>query len=163
MLATRRAFLLATTALAGCGFELRRTPELRFRTIQLAGFRPRSQLLNELRTNINASTTTVVVDGLAQAQVVLEAMDDAREKVVVASTAVGQVTEFTLRTRFSFRLKSVSGRELIPKTELLQNRDMSYTENAALGKEQEEAFLYRTMQSDIVAQVMRRLASIQTF
>jgi len=163
MLATRRAFLLVTTTLAGCGFELRRTPELRFRTIQLAGFRPRSQLLNELRSNINASTTTVVVDGLAQAQVVLEAMDDAREKVVVASTAVGQVTEFTLRTRFSFRLKSASGRELIPKTELLQNRDMSYTESAALGKEQEEAFLYRTMQSDIVAQVMRRLASIQTF
>jgi len=163
MLATRRAFLLMATTLAGCGFELRRTPELRFRTIQLAGFRPRSPLLNELRTNINASTTTVVVEGLAQAQVVLEAIDDAREKVVVASTAVGQVTEFTLRTRFSFRLKSASGRELIPKTELLQNRDMSYTENAALGKEQEEAFLYRTMQSDIVSQVVRRLASIQTF
>ena len=67
------------------------------------------------------------------------------------------------RERFTFRLKSVSGRELIPKTELLQNRDMSYTESAALGKEQEEAFLYRAMQSDIVSQVMRRLASIQTF
>ena len=40
---------------------------------------------------------------------------------------------------------------------------MSYTENAALAKEQEEAFLYRAMQSDIVAQVMRRLASVQTF
>jgi len=160
---TRRAFLLATTALAGCGFELRRAPELRFRTIQLAGFKPRSPLHDELRTNINASTTTLVVEGLSQAQVVLEAIDDAREKVVVASSAVGQVTEFQLRERFTFRLRSVSGRELIPKTELLQNRDMSYTESAALGKEQEEAFLYRAMQSDIVAQVMRRLASVQTF
>jgi LPS-assembly lipoprotein len=160
---TRRAFLLATGALAGCGFELRRAPELRFHTIQLAGFKPRSPLLNELRTNINASTTTVVVEGVAQAQVVLEVIDDVREKVVVASSAVGQVTEFTLRERFTFRLKSVSGRELIPRTELLQNRDMSYTESAALGKEQEEAFLYRMMQSDIVSQVMRRLASIQTF
>ena len=147
----------------GCGFELRRAPELRFRTIQLAGFKPRSPLLDELRTNINASTTTLVVEGLAQAQVVLEAIDDVREKVVVASSAVGQVTEFQLRERFSFRLRSVAGRELIPKTELLQNRDMSYTESAALAKEQEEAFLYRTMQSDIVSQVMRRLASVQTF
>ena len=163
MLATRRAFLLATSALAGCGFELRRAPELRFRTIQLAGFKPRSPLHDELRNNINASTTTLVVEGLAQAQVVLESLDDLREKVVVASSAVGQVTEFQLRARFSFRLKSVSGRELIPRTELLQQRDMSYTESAALGKEQEEAFLYRTMQSDIVSQVMRRLASIQTF
>lgn len=163
MLTTRRTFLLATTSLAGCGLELRRAPELRFRTIQLAGFKPRSPLHDELRTNINASTTTLVVEGLAQAQVVLEAIDDTREKVVVASGAVGQVTEFQLRERFTFRLKSVSGRELIPKTELLQNRDMSYTESAALGKEQEEAFLYRAMQSDIVSQVMRRLASIQTF
>ena len=40
---------------------------------------------------------------------------------------------------------------------------MSYTESAALGKEQEEGFLYRAMQSDIVAQVLRRLASIQSF
>ena len=163
MIATRRAFLLTTTALAGCGFELRRAPELRFRTIQLVGFKPRSPLADELRLNINASTTTLVVDGPAQAQVVLESIEDAREKVVVASSAVGQVTEFQLRERFSFRLKSVSGRELIPKTEILQNRDMSYTESAALGKEQEENFLYRTMQSDIVSQVMRRLASIQTF
>jgi LPS-assembly lipoprotein len=160
---TRRAFLVATTTLAGCGFALRRAPELRFRAIQLVGFKQRSPLLEELRSNINASTTTTVVEGPAQAQVVLESIEDVREKAVVASTAVGQVTEFTLRARFSFRLKSVSGRELIPKTDLLQSRDMSYTESAALGKEQEENFLYRTMQSDIVAQVMRRLASIQTF
>jgi LPS-assembly lipoprotein len=150
-------------ALGGCGFELRRAPELHFRTIQLAGFKPRSPLADELRKNINASTTTLVVDALAQAQVVLEAIEDVREKVVVASGSAGQVTEFTLRERFSFRLRSVSGRELIPQTDLLQSRDLSYTESAELGKEQEEAFLYRAMQSDIVAQVMRRLASVRTF
>jgi LPS-assembly lipoprotein len=164
----RRAFLgagsvLVLASVAGCGFELRRAPELRFRTIQLTGFKPRSPMLEELRMNINASTTTIVVEGLAQAQVVLEVLDDAREKVVVASGTVGQVTEFQLRGRFAFRLRSVSGRELIPRTEILLNRDMSYTESAALGKEQEENFLYRAMQSDIVSQVMRRLASVQTF
>ena len=150
-------------SVAGCGFELRRAPELRFRTIQLTGFKPRSPMLEELRMNINASTTTIVVEGLAQAQVVLEVLDDVREKVVVASGTVGQVTEFQLRGRFAFRLRSVSGRELIPRTEILLNRDMSYTESAALGKEQEENFLYRAMQTDIVSQVMRRLASVQTF
>ena len=44
--------------------------------------------------------------------------------------------------------------------ELLLSRDLSYSETAALAKEQEENFLYRAMQGDIVAQVMRRLASI---
>ena len=150
-------------ALGACGFELRRAPELKFRTIQLANFRPRSPLADELRRNINASTTTLVVEGIAQAQVVLEALEDAREKVVVAISPVGQVTDFRLRERFVFRLRSVSGRELIPRTEILQTRDLSYTESAALAKEQEEAFLFRAMQSDIVSQVLRRLASVQTF
>ncbi len=157
----RRALLLACgAALAGCGFELRRAPELRFRTIQLTGFKPHSPLYDELRRSIDASTTTLVVDALPQAQVVLEALTDAREKVVVASNSVGQVTELQLRARFVFRLRSVAGKELIPQAEIVQSRDLSYTESAALGKEQEEAFLYRTMQSDIVAQVLRRLASV---
>jgi LPS-assembly lipoprotein len=165
----RRTVLAAAAAaagaslLAGCGFELRRAPELRFRTIQLTGFRPRSPLAEELRKSIDASATTRVVETVAQAQVVLEAIDDVREKSVVASTAAGQVTEFTLRERFKFRVRGSGGTELIPPAELILSRDMSYTESAALGKEQEEAALYRAMQSDIVAQVMRRLASIRSF
>ena len=148
--------------LGGCGFELRRAPEMRFRAVQLTGFAARSPLATELRTQINASSTTQVVDSAAQAQVALEALTDNREKSVVASTAVGQVTEFQLRARFRFRLRNVGGKELIAPTEILQSRDLSYTESAALGKEQEEASLYRAMQTDIVSQVMRRLASVQS-
>ena len=156
----RRSLLLAAASLAGCGFELRRAPELHFRTVQLIGFKPGSPLAEELRRNIAASTTTRVVEAASQAQVILEALTDAREKSVVASTAAGQVREVQLRTRLNFRLRTPSGRELISPTELLLSRDMSYNESAALAKEQEEAFLYRAMQSDIVAQVMRRLAAV---
>ena len=164
--AARRAVLLACAgvtgvAVTGCGFELRRAPDLRFRTIQLTGFGPRSPLQDELRMNINASSTTHVVEALAQAQVVLEALTDVRERVVVATSSAGQVTELKLNARFSFRLRSVAGKELIPQTAIMLSRDMSFTESAALAKEQEEAFLFRAMQSDIVSQVMRRLASVQ--
>jgi len=162
MSAARRRTLIAlgAAALAGCGFELRRAPELRFRTLALTGFAPRSPLADELRTSINASRTTAVVEPAAQAQVVLEALTDAREKSVVASTAFGEVRELQLRARLNFRLRTPQGRELIPATEILLSRDMSYNETAALAKEQEETLLYRSMQSDIVAQVLRRLASV---
>lgn len=157
----RRPLLLAFLApLAGCGFELRRAPELRFKTLALTGFAARSPLADELRMNINASKTTQIVESPAQAQVVLEALTDAREKSVVASTAAGQVRELQLRARLKFRLRTATGRELIPDTEILLTRDFSFSETAALAKEQEEAFLFRAMQSDIVAQVMRRLASV---
>ena len=152
--------LLGVTALAGCGFELRRAPELRFRSIALNGFKPRSTLAEELRRQIGMSTTTSVVDNPLQAQVVLDALTDAREKSVVASTAFGQVRELQLRSRFGFRLRTPQGRELIPATEILLSRDLSYSETAALAKEQEEEALYRSMHNDIAAQVLRRLASV---
>ncbi len=160
---TRRSLIaLPAAALMGaCGFELRRAPELRFRSIQLVGFRPHSPLAEALVTSINASQTTLVVDSAAQAQVVLEALSDVREKSVVASTAAGQVRELQLRARLAFRLRTPAGKELIPATEISLKRDMSFTESAALAKELEEALLQRAMQSDIVAQVMRRLAAVQ--
>lgn len=164
MLARRRLLVGASSLfLAGCGFELRHAPQLGFRTIALTGFAPGSPLAEELRKAINASTDTRVVGLAEQPQAVLEAIEDRREKSVVASTSVGQVTEFQLRARLRFRLRGASGKLLIPATEILLSRDMSYTESAALGKAQEEAFLYRSMQSDIVAQVLRRLASVQGF
>ena len=150
-------------ALAGCGFALRRPPELRFRSIQLRGFASRSPLADELKKTIDSSTTTLVVESAAQAQVVLEAISDTREKTVVASTAAGQVREFQLRARLNFRVLTPAGKELVAPTEIVLTRDLSYSETLALAKEQEEAFLFRAMQSDIVAQVMRRLATLQGF
>lgn len=158
----RRLLLAAAAALAaGCGFELRRAPELRFRTIALVGFKLTSPLAAELRRNIEASATTRVIESAGQAQVVLEALTDKRERSVVASTAVGQVREIQLRTRFEFKLRAQNGRELIPATELLLSRDMTYNETLALAKEQEEASLFTAMQSDIVSQVLRRLAALR--
>lgn len=152
--------LLGLATLAGCGFELRRAPELRFRSIALAGFAAKSPLAAELRSTLAASPTTTLVEAAPQAQVILESLADGREKSVVASTAFGEVRELQLRSRFNFRLRTPQGRELIPPTEILLSRDMSYRETAALAKEQEEAALYRSMQNDIVAQVMRRLAAV---
>jgi len=145
---------------AGCGFELRRAPVLRFRTLQLRGFRADSPLAAELRRAVEATPATRVVDSAAQAQVVLEARLDAREKVVVATTAAALVREVQLRTRLAYALRTPDGRELAPPVELLLTRDMSYNERDALAKEEEEAFLYRAMQGDIVAQVLRRLAAL---
>ena len=159
----RRALVAAAAAamLAGCGFELRRSPQLAFRTIALSGFSPYSPLAEELRMHLDASATTKVVEALSQAEVVLQALADARERSVVASTAAGQVRELQLRTRLQFHLRTAAGRELIPATEIVLSRDMSFSESLALAKEQEEALLYRAMQTDIVTQVMRRLAAVR--
>lgn len=152
-------WLLSTTLLGACGFQLRGTTELPFSRIALEGFAPRSPLADELKRTLSQSAE--VVANPAQAQVVLHALSDKRERSVVASTTAGQVRDLQLRVRLEFRLATPGGRELIPATELLLARDMSYSETIALAKEYEEAQLLRAMQSDIVAQLMHRLARVK--
>jgi len=51
---------------------------------------------------------------------------------------------------------------LIAPTEIVQQRDISFNESAVLAKEAEEALLYRDMQTDIVQQLLRRLAAVKS-
>lgn len=152
--------LVAAAGLAGCGFELRRDQPLPMRSIALVGFARGSHLATTMRRSLERSNVTVR-DDPAQAEAVLDALEDKREKVVAASTAAGQVREVTLRVRLRFRVATPTGRLLLPPSDLLLTRDMSYNETAALAKQQEEALLYRAMEDDIVAQILRRLASIR--
>jgi LPS-assembly lipoprotein len=146
-------------ALAGCGFALRRPQPVPFQRIALQGFDTRSPMQAELRRTL--AEVAEVVPEPARAQVVLIALADVRDKVVVATTAAGQVRELTLRVRFKFRLETPAGTELMAPDELMLSRDISYNETNALAKEQEEDELYRALQSDIVAQVMHRLSAVK--
>jgi LPS-assembly lipoprotein len=161
MWSSRRRLLLGLPAalLAGCGFQLRRPPELTFQSIALTGFAPRSPLAEELRRQLLLQVR--VLDVPDKAQVVLHAIEDQRERSVVASTSAAQVRELQLRLKLNFRAHTPGGRELISRSELLLQRDMSYSETAALAKEFEEAELFRELQADLVGQVLRRLAAVK--
>ena len=164
--ANARRLLLASAALAvlaGCGFKLRGPFKFAFDSIYVA-LPEGSSLGNELRRQIASSGQVRVVREPAQvptAQVVLESLVDQREKSVVGLTSAGQVREFQLRLRFRFRLRTRDGKVLIDNAEILQQRDVSFSETTALASEAQEQLLYRDMQSDIVQQVLRRLAAVQ--
>jgi LPS-assembly lipoprotein len=155
----RQLLTLSAAACGGCGFELRQAPKLPFRSMALVGFTPGSPIADALRLQLAASSVQVM-DAPARAEAVLEALSDAREKGVVASTATGQVREVQLRVKLRFRVATPAGHLLLAADELLLTRDMSYSETSALAKAQEESLLYRAMEDDIVAQVLRRLAAI---
>lgn len=154
---TLAAFLPAIVA-AGCGFELRRAPAFAFKKIYVNA-PAASPIARDLKKAIASGGAVAIVDTPLAAEVVLDVLTELRQKVVVGLSAVGQVTEFELRMRFRFRLRTPQGRELIPDAEIAQQRDISFTESAALAKEAEEQLLYRDMQADIVLQTMRRLAA----
>ena len=159
----QRRFLLlgaASVSLTGCGFELRRDPELLFRSIAMTGFKPGSPLALALRRQL-ALTSVKLLEDANRVDVVLEVLRDSGDKTAVVSTAAGQVREWQLRLRFDYLLRTPSGELLMPRTDLMMTREMNYTESMALAKEQEEALLFRAMQSEAVTQVMRRLAAVR--
>lgn len=161
----RRLFVLTaltTAGLSACGFALRKAPTFAFKSI-FTGIGEGSVLGTELQRNLEASGVRLIRDvrRIDEADVILDVLGDQREKTVVGMNASGQVREFQLRTRFSFRLRTLRGKILIPPSEILLQRDISFNESAVLAKETEEQLLYRDMQSDIVQQIMRRLAAVK--
>jgi LPS-assembly lipoprotein len=98
---------------------------------------------------------------MATADVVLDILSEERQQAVVGVNASGQVRELQLRLRVRFRLRTPQGQVLIEPVELSQQRDLSFTETAALSKEIEQATMYRDMQTDIVQQIMRRLSAVK--
>ena len=163
----RRRLLLSLTpvlALGACGFRLRGAPDMAFQTLYVSAAE-NSSLGNELKRNLASLGTVQVFTDAAQkpkAQAILDVLSEAREKTVVGVNASGQVREFQLRLRVNFRLNTPKGVELIPATELVLQRDISFNESAVLAKEAEEGLLYRDMQTDIVQQLMRRLAAVKS-
>lgn len=167
MLRRRAALSLFTTAalvpLAGCGFHLRQPPTFAFKSVYLNGGGA-STLVAELRRNLAAGTNLVVSRDVAQrdtSDVILDILQDQRERVVLSYNASGQVREFNLRVRVRFALHTPDGREVLPSTELLLQQDQSYDETLALAKEQEAQLIYRSLQSDVVRQILRRLAAVR--
>lgn len=163
----RRAWLAlwpAPLVLAGCGFRLRGAPEFAFRSLYIAAAGG-SPLARELQRTLESSGGELVVlrdaAQLPQAEAVFDLLAEQHERSVVGLNASGQVRELQLRLRIKFRLRGPNGQELLPETELLQTRDISYSETIALAKEAEEALLYRSMQTDLVQQLMRRLAAVR--
>ena len=92
---------------------------------------------------------------------IIEAQRDQRERVVVVSTSAGQVREWELRLHLDYLLRRPDGELLLPHVEVMVTREMTYTESQALAKEQEEAQLYRSMQSDVVHQLLRRISALK--
>ncbi len=160
----KRRFLFAAPAalLAACGFRLRGVPEFAFRSLYISA-PAGSQLAKELRRTLQATGGNLVVlenpVDLVKADAVFELLSERSERSVVGRNASGGVRELELRLRINFRLRNQQGTELIAPTEIMQQREVSYDETIALAKESEEALLYRDMRTDLVQQLLRRLAA----
>ena len=143
---------------AACGFQLRGQATLPFETLHIA-IPDISPMGTELKRNIIAGTHTKLVNDPALAQATLSVTSEERGKTILSLDTAGRVREFQLRYRLGFRVHDAKGRDYLPQSEIRLTRDISFNDAQVLAKEQEELLLFRDMQSDVVQQILRRLAS----
>jgi LPS-assembly lipoprotein len=148
---------VAVVLLAACGFHLRGQAELPFETLYIPGNNP---LAIELRRNVAAASKTRVVNAPEDAEAFFGFTQESREKVILTVSSAGRVSEYRLRYRVGFRVTDPKGTQVyVPTNEILLTRDMAYNDAQVLAKENEEALLYRDMQTDMVLQILRRLVA----
>jgi len=143
--------------LAGCGFRMRGSAELPFQTLYVPN--ADTGIALDLKRNVQAGTQARVVDDAKRAEAILLFSEETRAKEILSLTAQGRVREFQLRYRVSFRVHDGKGADYVPLSTILLTRDITFTDSDVLAKETEEQLLFRDMQSDMVQQIMRRLAA----
>jgi LPS-assembly lipoprotein len=144
--------------LGACGFHLRGSATVPFQTLYIPN--PKSGIALDLKRNIEAGTNAKVVDDPKAAEAILELTGESREKIILSLTGTGRVSEFRLRYRVSYRVHDGKGGEYVPTSVVQLQRDITYSDSEILAKEAEEQLLFRDMQSDMVQQVLRRLATV---
>jgi LPS-assembly lipoprotein len=155
--------LAAAVTLSACGFHLRGSggrDALPFSTVYI-GFPDTSPLGTELKRYLRAGGDTTVVSDRKAAEAIVEPLAESREKIILTLNSQGRVREYSLLYKFRFRVVEANNKELLPPTEIMLRRDITFNESQVMAKEREEEMLYRDMQSDLVQQILRRLAAIR--
>lgn len=153
--------LLAAAALSltGCGFHLRNQANLPFSSLYIQASAG-STFAPKLKRDIGNASGTKLVTNAKDAEATVQVISELQERQILSLSSSGRVQELTLLYHVTIRVYDAK-REFLTPTEIVLRRDLTYQDTDVIAKEQEEALLYRDMQSDAVQQVMRRLQALQ--
>lgn len=156
--------VFAATMLVACGFHLRgfngTDDQLHFSSIYI-DFPADSQTAARLRRLIKGMKLTKLANNPNKAEVILSAISEKKNKDYLSLNAQGRVREYSLDYILEFTARTPQGKILIEPTKLALRRTMTYNDNEALSKENEELMLYKDMQFDMAYQLLRRLSAIK--
>jgi len=158
--------LAVSLTVSACGFHLRGDGghyTLPFPTMYV-GLPESSPLAIDLKRNINANGSTTVVKTAKEAEGIVEVLsnpEQTKSKTILSLNNNGRVRQYLLSYSIVFRVLDKQGAVLLPPTSIALSRPIDFNETQLLAKEQEEALLYKDMQTDLVQQMMRRIAAIK--
>ena len=111
----------------------------------------------ELKRALAGGGSARVVDAPQNAQVVLDVSNLSDDKSVLSLSPGGRAREFVLTKRVAFSLRGAGGEVWLPLDEIVVLRAYTFDDTERLAREIQEQRLLVEMQSDAVAQMVRRL------
>ncbi|WP_296697013.1 LPS assembly lipoprotein LptE [Thiocapsa sp. UBA6158] len=154
----RRVFLALIPALplAGCGFHLRGSNAIPYRSIHVDA--PRDSGAARQLASVLRSRGISLPENARDADAVLKLFEEKKTRSILSLSGGGRVREYRLNYSLSYSLAGKDGSEIFPAATIASSRDFTYDDNQYLAKTAEESFLYRDLQDDAVQQILRRLA-----
>jgi LPS-assembly lipoprotein len=156
----RIAAIVFFATLAGCGFHLqgRQAMPEAFAYTFIDTQDEQTDFVQDLRKALLASGSKVIRTKGSSGATVRVQEDELTERILSVS-ARNIPTEYELTYRVKFSVVA-GGKTLIDNEEISATRDLSFEESQLLAKEREQEILREALARDLVALVMRRLASL---
>jgi LPS-assembly lipoprotein len=157
----RIASLVLLLALTGCGFHLEGSTPLppSLAVVHVDTNDRQTDFYFGLRKALMAAGTRVEDDSHDDSSAIIHILNDSPLQRTLTVSTLNVPTEYELNYKIRFSV-TVKGREVIAPEEHSLVRDYSYSENAQLAKERENAILSQALAHELVSVVMRRLASL---
>ena len=152
-------FALAALLMQGCGFHLQGTHPLprSLASVRLEARDTQTDFYASLRASLLDSGARL--DGPPGDAATIRILDDAASEKVLTVSARNIPTAYQLSYRVRLSVE-YQGRELLPAETHTVTREYSFDETTLLAKQRERDVLQQALADDLVALVMRRLATL---
>lgn len=151
--------LLLLLLMAGCGFHLRGTGST---SLDLAALHFAAGAYTEIGARLierlEGSGVTLLTTG-NDAPYSLYLSNERNSRRGVATTDAVSVAEYEIRMEVDMELRDTDGEILIPSTTLFTEQTYDFDVDRLESSAEEESLLRREMRLELVAQMLRRLAS----
>jgi len=153
--------LLLPLLLASCGFHLKglgaNNRPLPFASLFLDG---KGNIAGPLSTALARTPNLTMTKDAKSAEAIMTIVAENSSKDIQTINSGGKINEYLLIYRVTARV-TLKGESLGPDMTTVVRRSLTYSDNAVLGKDQEEALLWTDMYSDAADQLVRRLSYLK--
>ena len=149
---------LIIASLTACGFHLRGPSDIPFKSVFIQG--NTLTISKDLKKSLNTSDVQILPSAEG-AELLLELVGEENEKRILSLSGSGTVNEYELYYRVHYRTKLLDNATWSQVNTIESRRDYTYDDANLLAKNTEEQNLNKSMQTDVINRIMRRLSALK--